>query len=273
MQTWGWTLILPRFLAQHCKGTRKGHLQHGSRGIPHMLYATKEVTKGLVALFVLLLPLLFLGSGQLTTSPAPTAVKKITLPTHANLPWLDTQRFQNHIQTRLPHYQGHFENAAKEFDIPWTLLASQGYQESRWNRNAISPTGVRGIMMLTQNTASSLGVENRLDPIQSIWGGAQYFTHLKNQIPQFIQNPDRIWIALAAYNVGMGHIKDAQALAKRLHKNPHTWNDLKTVLPLLAQKKYYKTLPHGYARGNEPVRYVTRIQAYWDLLEHYMSEV
>ena len=266
-------MITPDFLVHAFRDVRKCYSQHGSWGTPPMLYATKEVAKAIVALLVLLLPLLVLGSGQLTPSPAPNSVKKIALPSHANLPWLDTQRFQHHIQTRLYHYQGHFEEAAKEYGVPWTLLASQGYQESRWNRNAKSPTGVRGIMMLTQNTASSLGIKNRLDPIQSIWGGAQYFAYLKKQIPQFIQNPDRTWIALAAYNVGMGHIKDAQALAKRLNKNPHTWNDLKTVLPLLAQKKYYKTLPHGYARGNEPVRYVKRIQAFWDLLDHYMSEV
>ena len=80
-------------------------------------------------------------------------------------------------------------------------------------------------------------------------------------------------MALAAYNVGMGHIKDAQRLAERMDKNPYSWKDLRTVLPLLAKKQYYKSLRYGYARGWEPVQYVKRIRAYHTLLEHYFREV
>ena len=79
--------------------------------------------------------------------------------------------------------------------------------------------------------------------------------------------PDRSWLALAAYNVGRGHLHDAQTLARRLGKNPYVWSDLKEVLPLLSQKKFYKTLKYGYARGREPVRYVQRIRNYRDILE------
>ena len=127
--------------------------------------------------------------------------------------------------------------------------------------------------MLTRDTASSLGIENREDPTKSIEGGARYFQSLEKRLPRRIGKADRIWIALAAYNVGMGHIKDAQRLARRMGKNPHSWNDLKTTLPLLAQKSYYKTLEHGYARGWEPVRYVKRIRAYHALLEQYLREI
>jgi len=144
---------------------------------------------------------------------------------------------------------------------------------SRWDRSATSPTGVRGLMMLTLDTASSLGIENRLDPNKSIEGGARYFAYLQDQVRDTAGNADRTWIALAAYTVGMGHIKDAQQLARRVNKNPNSWEDLKTVLPLLSQEKYYKTLKYGFARGEEPVQSVKRIRAYHALLEHFLVEV
>ena len=199
------------------------------------------------------------------------AREKIPGPLQHKLHIVDTKTFLRHIKTRLPRYRGEFERAGSREGIPWTLVAAQAYQESHWNRNAMSPTGVRGIMMLTRETASDLGIKDRLDPRKSITGGTRYLAALHRQVPSSIPHKDRMFIALAAYNIGMGHIKDAQVLAKRMHKNPHRWNDLKSVLPLLAKKKYYKTLPHRYARGWEPVQYVKRIRAYREILEHVVQ--
>ena len=203
-----------------------------------------------------------------TVEPAPAPA-----PVDPNLVWWEKRRFYHHIETRLPKYRQQFENVARAYEISWTLLAAQAYQESRWDRYAVSPTGVRGIMMLTRDTASSLGIQNREDPTNSIEGGARYFQSLEKRLPRHVGKADRTWIALAAYNVGMGHVKDAQRLARRMGKNPHSWNDLKTMLPLLAQKPYYETLQYGYARGWEPVRYVKRIRAYYALLEQYLREI
>jgi len=208
------------------------------------------------------------------SSPSqPKTLEPVSALVAPDLAWWEVHRFQHHIETRLPQYRQQFEAIARAYGISWTLLAAQAYQESRWDRYAVSPTGVRGIMMLTRDTASSLGIQNRTDPTKSIEGGARYFQSLEKRLPRHIGKADRIWIALAAYNVGMGHIKDAQYLARRMGKNPHSWNDLKTMLPLLAQKPYYETLQHGYARGWEPVRYVKRIRAYHALLEQYLSEI
>ena len=80
------------------------------------------------------------------------------------------------------------------------------------------------------------------------------------------------WLALAAYNVGRGHFRDAQALARKLNKNPDKWADMKEVLPLLSDKKYYKDLRYGYARGSEPVLYVNRIRSYNELLYDHFGE-
>ena len=185
---------------------------------------------------------------------------------------VDSRSFLRHIKTRLPQYREQFIQAGERYGVPWVLLAAQSYQESRWNRNAMSPTGVRGLMMLTRATASDLGIKNRLDPRKSIRGGARYFAKLQRQLPQDVQGIDRTYFALAAYNVGMGHVKDAQVLASRLKKDPTRWDDLKMVLPLLAKKEYYRTLPSRYARGWEPVQYVKRIRAYREILEHMIRE-
>jgi membrane-bound lytic murein transglycosylase F len=147
------------------------------------------------------------------------------------------------------------------------LLAAQAYQESHWNPRARSPTGVRGIMMLTQITAREVGVTNRLDPRQSIFGGARYLARMRARLPEDIAEPDRTWLALAAYNVGWGHLKDARELARELGLNPDHWRELREALPLLAEPRYYEELKYGYARGTEPVRYVQRIREYRHVLE------
>jgi len=181
--------------------------------------------------------------------------------------YVDTRVFQRRIQRRLPRYQLHFEEAGSLHQLPWTLIAALAYQESHWNNRARSPTGVRGIMMLTLDTARTLGLNSRLDPVQSIEAGARYLRRLINRLPKAVTGEDRIWIALAAYNIGMGHITDSRVLARRLGKNPNKWADLKTVLPLLTRRDYYKTLRSGYARGTEAVKYVQRIRNYRDILE------
>ena len=122
------------------------------------------------------------------------------------------------------------------------------------------------MMMLTLNTARELGIKNRINAKNSIFGGAKYMQKLLKRIPESVPEPDKTWFALAAYNVGMGHLHDARTLAKKINKNPDKWNDIATVLPLLSQKKYYRNLKYGYARGNEPVQYVQRIRDFDDLL-------
>ncbi len=181
--------------------------------------------------------------------------------------YVDTKRYMRRILSRLPRYRDSFERAAEKHEIPWTLLAAVSYQESHWNPRARSPTGVRGMMMLTLPTARAMGVKNRLDPAQSIMGGARYLARMIDRIPEQVEGEDRVWFALAAYNVGFGHLQDARELAERLGQDPNRWHSLKTVFPLLSRKKYYRTLKHGYARGSEPVQYVERIRSYLDMLE------
>lgn len=186
--------------------------------------------------------------------------------------YVDTRAYQRKIKKELPKYKKVFIHAAAKYKLSWTLLAAQSYQESHWRPRAKSPTGVRGMMMLTQPTAKELGVKNRLDPRESIMGGANYLNKLRNRLPDAVTEPDRTWLALAAYNVGMGHIWDARKLAVQLGKNPDLWQELSEVLPLLSQKKYYKKLKYGYARGGEPVSYVKNIRDYQDMLDKIRKE-
>lgn len=186
--------------------------------------------------------------------------------------YVGTRRFLEHIDSRLPRYREFFERASEITGFDWRLLAAIGYQESHWNPRAVSPTGVRGIMMLTQNTARMLGVENRIDPKQSILGGARYLVRVRRKIPDRIPEPDRTWMALASYNVGYGHLEDARILTETLGGDPDRWADVRDVLPLLAQKKYHSKLARGYARGHEPVIYVDNIRSYYDILQWATSE-
>ncbi len=181
--------------------------------------------------------------------------------------YYDKTMFYKRIKSRLPKYIKYFKKAGEKYGIPWTLLAAQSYQESHWNPRAKSFTGVRGLMMLTKKTARILGVRNRLDPKQSVMGGAKHLHQLLKIIPSSVEGENRLKYALAAYNVGFGHVTDAMRLAKRMGLNPNSWADLKRVLPLLSQKKYYRNLKFGYARGSEPVRYVDAIYDYKDILE------
>lgn len=174
--------------------------------------------------------------------------------------------FRQHAQTRLPKIKPFFHLAAEKYKLKWKLLAAVAYQESHWNPHAISPTGVRGIMMLTKATAKQMKIVNRLDPEQSIDGGAHYLSTRIKKIPTRIAEPDRTWMALASYNIGLGHLEDARILTQLQDGDPDKWIDVKQRLPLLAQKKWYKKTKYGYARGKEPVTYVENVRQYIKML-------
>jgi len=181
--------------------------------------------------------------------------------------YVGTKIFMRHIETRLPAFRTFFEKAAKQHGLDWRLIAAMGYQESHWDPDAISPTGVRGIMMLTLKTAKDMNVKNRLDPESSISGGAKYFKKTLQRIDKKITEPDNIWMAMAAYNVGFYHLQDARKITRKLGNDPNRWIDVRQSLPLLAKRKWYKQTRYGYARGWEPVRYVENIRSYYDILK------
>ncbi len=184
----------------------------------------------------------------------------------------DSAAFITRTNTILPRYRRMFEEAATLTGEDWRLLAALAYQESQWDPLATSYTNVRGMMMLTGDTADRMKVSNRLDARESIIAGSKYLVLLKNQLPDRIPEPDRTWLALAAYNQGFGHLEDARILTKRSGQNPDSWADVKRWMPLLNQPGYYETLKHGYARGGEAVILVENIRNYYAMLKRLEPE-
>lgn len=181
----------------------------------------------------------------------------------------DINNFLKLSNTLLPKYKHLFRQAQEVTGIDWRLLAAVSYHESHWDTFNTSPTNVRGLMMLTENTADLMGVTDRLDPKQSIPAGAKYILKMKDTIPERIAEPDRTYLALAAYNIGYAHVEDARVLAKRLKLNPDSWADVKKTLVMLNNPEYYSTAKFGYASGGAPVIFVESIRSYQRILERY----
>ncbi len=184
----------------------------------------------------------------------------------------ESREFQAHVGSRLPQFRSWFETAAAQSGIDWRLLAAIGYQESKWDAHAASTEGAVGVMMLTADTAQAMGIKDRTNPEQSIAGGARYLAQVREMIPDRIAEPDRTWLTIAAYNVGFGHLEDARIIAQSRGRNPDSWADVRAVLPLLGQERWYEQAKRGYARGWEPVQFVDRIQRYLTLLEWQPGE-
>jgi membrane-bound lytic murein transglycosylase F len=187
---------------------------------------------------------------------------------HVNrLTQTDIIKFLGEIETTLPKYLKFFQAAQVVSGIDWRLIAAVAYHESHWDPNATSYTNVRGIMMLTEETADRLQVSNRLDPNESILAGARYINLLKESLAGEVQEPDRTWLALAAYNIGPGHFNNARKLAQKLNADPNAWYEMKSVLPKLGQAKYAQIMKTGRARGGEAVILVENIRSYYDILQ------
>lgn len=178
-------------------------------------------------------------------------------------------RFIEDMRRVLPRFRPLFERAASTTGLDWRMLAALAYQESKWDPLATSHTNVRGIMMLTEETADALGVNNRLDPWQSIMAGSRYLLDLKSRLPDTIPEPDRLWLALAAYNLGYGHLNGARQLAPSMKRDPASWYDMKQVLPLMSRPEYYERLKSGPARGGEAVILVENVRTYYDILRRH----
>lgn len=184
---------------------------------------------------------------------------------------LDITTFMKLTDTLLPKYRNIFKQAQEITGIDWRLLAAVSYRESHWDTFSTSPTNVRGLMMLTESTADLMGVTDRLDPKQSIPAGAKYIVKMIETVPERIPEPDRTYMALAAYNIGYAHVEDARILAKRLNLNPDRWADVKKTLVLLNNPEYYLDAKYGYASGGAPVIFVESIRSYQRILERYQA--
>lgn len=203
----------------------------------------------------------------LTSSVSPKNEATPYFKSKSQLSELDFQNFLNHTDSRLPNYKKYFKKYSELYQIPLKLLVAVAYQESKWDNEATSPTGVKGLMQLTSQTAQHIGVTDREDAHQSIRGGAYYLRYLFDKTPKELSSYERWALALSAYNIGWGHLQDAFHLSLQLNKNPYNWNEFKKILPQLENEKYYSHLNHGFARGRETVDFVNKVFGYYNLLD------
>ncbi len=230
-----------------CEGCRSlmGQLRHWAvQGVPAHAEARPALARKTVANAVAAMP------------PAAVAARRVASR------YMGTGNFSDDVEAVLPLYRGEFEEAARRNGLDWRLLAAVGYQESRWNPAAESPTGVRGLMMLTTDTALDLGVD-REDGAQSIRGAGRFLQGLYGQLPPQIREPDRTAMALAAYNQGIGHLLDARDVTVNRGGNPDRWSDVRDALPLLSDADWQKTTKYGPARGGEAVAFVDSVRQYY----------
>lgn len=188
------------------------------------------------------------------------------LPTR-DFDFVGATAFRRHLNERFPRYRDAFFEAERETGIDWRLLAAIAYQESHWNPDAVSPTGVRGLMMLTARTARMVEIDDRSDPRESILGGARYLADVLAKFPERIPSEDRMLMAVAAYNIGFGHVEDARIITEIKGGDTDSWEGVRVNLPLLADEEWFPRVRRGYAPGTVPVQYVENVRHYRWLLE------
>lgn len=182
---------------------------------------------------------------------------------------LEVYRFLQSSREEMNSYIVDFQNAGMKFAIPWRLLAALSYQESRWDELAVSHRGAKGLMQITDSTAEHLGLDDALNAQDSIFAAAKYLRMLIDEFPRSIPLNDRFALALAAYNMGIGHLADAQRFAEIKGLNPYSWQDLKLCLPYLADSNYSEIFQYGYANTKETIHFVDRVFNFQKLLTAY----
>lgn len=192
-----------------------------------------------------------------------------------HLPEIDpanTVTFFDKLQVTWPKVKDLVIEVASNNDFDPALLAAISYQESHWETDAISISGVKGLMMLTASTAEEMNVIDRTDPKQSLEGGIKYFRYMRSKMPDRISEPNRTLFALAAYNIGFGHLEDARILTQRAGKNPDEWLDVEPFLAQLNNPTIEHQLKYGNADGRTAVIYVNNIMTYKQLMNWKMNK-
>jgi membrane-bound lytic murein transglycosylase F len=207
------------------------------------------------------------GVVEAQNPPTPPAAARKPAPQRARLPKRLAADFHKHIENRLPPLRPIFEAASQATGLNWKMLAALGYQESRWRTAAVSPRGAQGIMMLMPVTAKKMGVKNVFAADENIMGGAKYLAYMRSRIPKRIRDPDRMWLAIAAYNIGIGHLEDARVITQMRKRNPDSWPDVRANLPRKSDPAWHSRVKHGYANGRETVQFVERVTQFSAILE------
>jgi membrane-bound lytic murein transglycosylase F len=180
--------------------------------------------------------------------------------------YIDLKAFHERMRTRLPRYRPFIKEAARQNGFDWCLIAAQAYRESHLDPLARGAFDAQGLMQILPATSRSLKVVDPFDPVASIKAGVFYLKTLYDQFDA-IEEDDRVLFALAAYNVGAGHVQDARRLASQEGLDPDRWESVAKTLPLLRYRTYFRNAEQGFCRGDITVAYVKHILIYWDILK------
>ena len=221
----------------------------------------KFLSKNLTILFVIIIICSCAKEPEETPVSIYCSMISEKLVAFSRLSNFEKKKFQELSDTRFKKYKDDFIEAAETFDLEWELLAAVAFQESQWNPKARSATQVKGMMMLTLPTAASVGVTNRLDPIQSIYGGAQYLSELGDIVEYGTSSGDKIAFILAAYNLGMTNVSNA---IDEISSNPSKLTWLELEKHLISRKSSMDSV--DYSRGQQTVDFVERVRDYYYLL-------
>lgn len=171
-------------------------------------------------------------------------------------------------------YDNHFIRHSQAIGWDWRLMAAQCYQESGFDPQAVSWAGARGLMQIMPETAAHLGLaaSHIYSPEHNISAAARYLRELDRTFNDVKGRMDRINFVLAAYNGGVGHVRDAMALARKHGKDPYKWEDVSYFILQLSHPQFYNDpeVRFGYLRGQETYDYVKSINERW---LHYRSAV
>ncbi|MCY3667803.1 MAG: transporter substrate-binding domain-containing protein [Gemmatimonadetes bacterium] len=169
------------------------------------------------------------------------------------------------LSGRLSPYDELVKKYARQYGQDWRLITAQMYQESKFDPQATSWVGARGLMQIMPVTGRELGFTDLHDPEENIHAGVKYLSQLVNRFDPKIPVDERMRFALAAYNVGYGHVLDARRLAGEKGWNPDKWfGHVEQAMRLLAKPVYHKRARYGFCRCGQPVHYVGNIQNMYD---------
>ena len=174
---------------------------------------------------------------------------------------------------KISEYDDVIKELVAEHNWDWRLISSIIYNESRFNSEAGSWAGAYGLMQIMPSTAERLGVDVK-DPKQNIKGGILFMNWLNKQFVESIpDSTERVKFVLASYNIGLGHVMDAQRLAEKYEKDKYIWDDnVDFFLLNKSAEKYYKdpVARYGYCRGEEAYNYVSKVLNNY---EHYLNVI
>ena len=181
---------------------------------------------------------------------------------HDRIRRFQAQRVDLAHDRQLSPYDGLVREYAQRHGFDWRLLVAQIFQESGFDAEARSWVGARGLMQIMPATARQVGIDGDLtEPETNIRAGVRYLDWLRDRFEEDLAVQDRMWFTLAAFNAGIGHVRDARRLARRLGLDPDRWFDhVEQAMLKLSQPKYYQRARYGYVRGREPVHYVRAIR-------------